>query len=131
MMVNSELVPVSHKPRVHDSVSRRTVQTLAERLFRRNLAAQYCMEDHPFFAVEDRLIMDSVKDIRSQLQNVPVVHLTLAGIHLIVMEEASYLSKCDDVEDVTERDMDLTLQGVEEESLNLLAALAMPDSETG
>lgn len=126
-MTNTERRLPCAKPRVHDAVSRRTVQTLAERLFRKHLAAQYCAADHSFFTVENRLISDSVKEIRGQLQNVPIVHLTLAGIHLVIMEEAKFLSECDDVEEVTERDIDFTLTGVEEESLNLLAALAIPD----
>jgi hypothetical protein len=108
------------------SVSKRSVGTLAERLFRKHLAAQYCEEGHSFFDVEDRLIEDSVKELRSQLLGVVPLHLTAAGIHVHVMESVDFLMGCEDVSDVDDATLAAAKAGVEKESLELMLRLCTP-----
>lgn len=114
-------------PKVHSSVDRKSVRTLAERLFRKSLAAQYVPGDHSFLSSEDKLIAESVKEIRSQLLGVPAVHLTIAGIHLLVMESARREARDGDLGDVEEETMRAALETVERESLDLMAVLCTPE----
>lgn len=115
------------KPQVHEQVNRRIIQTLAERLFRKNLAAQYVASDHGFLATEGGLVGEAVGAIRKQLMGVATVHLTLAGIHLLVMDAAMAEVRGPSVEDVDEETLLAAVDGVEKDSLDLLAALALPE----
>lgn len=115
------------EPRVGGAVSKRTVGTLAERLFRKHLAAQYCEEGHSFFDVEGRLIGDSVRELRAQLRNAVPLHLTAAGIHVHVMESVDFLVECEDVADVDEDTLSAAREGVEKESLEIMLRLCTPE----
>jgi hypothetical protein len=115
------------KPHIAGSVNKRSVGTLAERLFRKHLAAQYCEEGHSFFDVEDRLIEDSVNELREQLRHAVPLYLTAAGIHVHVMESVDFLMDCEDVSDVDGETLARAKAGVEKESLELMLRLCTPE----
>lgn len=117
------------RPTVHEQIDKNTVRKLAERLFRKNLAAQYVTQDHGFLVVEDKLIHESVCEIRRQLVGITMVHLTIAGIHLMVMDAAGVEAECaaENHDDIDECTIECALDGVERDSLDVLAALALPE----
>lgn len=117
----------SPEPRIAGSVNRRTAGTLAERLFRRHLAAQYCEAGHTFFDVEDRLVEDSVQELRDQLRGATPLHLTAAGIHVHVMESVDFLIDCEDVADVDDDTLAAARAGVEKQSLEIMLRLCTPE----
>lgn len=123
--VASEVTRIG-KPHVSGSINKRTIGTLAERLFRKNLAAQYVNGDHPFMGTERDLIASSIRDLKEQLKGVIPVHLTIAGIHLRIMDDAEFLAGCEDVSDVDESTLAATIRGVEKDSLMLLDSLCLP-----
>jgi hypothetical protein len=103
-----------------------SIDTLAERLFRKNLAAQYVGPAHPFFDVENELIDKSVEEVRRQLLGVMTIHMSIAGIHVHVMERAEYLASCDDVSEVDEETLTSAIGGVERDSLEILGRFCTP-----
>lgn len=124
-------IPQSFKParpstRIPSAVSVRTIRTLAERIFRKNLAAQYADPDHGFLQDEDKLIQDSVEDLRLQIRQVTSVHLTIAGIHVFIVQEAEEASELPDYSDVDEVKMKAALSGVERDSMEILSKLCEP-----
>lgn len=125
---NPQQIP---KPQMGGMVSRRSVGTLAERLFRKHLAAQYVSDErqgeHPFFEVEEELIAASVKDIRVQLMDATPLYLTAAGIHVHVMESVDFLIEGDDLSDVDEDTLAAARAGVEKKSLELMLQLCTPE----
>lgn len=121
---NPQQIP---KPQMGGMVSRRSVGTLAERLFRKHLAAQYVSGEHPFFEVEEELIAASVKDLRVQLMDATPLHLTAAGIHVHVMESVDLLIEGDDLSDVDEDTLAAARAGVEKASLELMLQLCTPE----
>ncbi len=129
MNLDSGRFKVKRPQQAQEVVDPRTIGKLAERLFRKNLAAQYVANDHGFLVTEDKLVQECVRDLRKQLQGAVVVHLAIASIHLMVMEaaadEAQYMESS--LEDVEEHVLQGALEGVEKDSLDLLATLALPE----
>lgn len=119
--------PQVKKPYVHEAVCKKTVYTLADRLFRKHLALQYVSAGHPFLETECHLISDSVKELRVQLRGITPIHDVIAGIHLTVLAAAEAAVMSSEVSDVDEDTLAAAYKGVEGDSFKLLAQLSMPE----